>query len=336
MTETMEIPLTRGQVAIIDVEDWHLIKDYKWSATWCHGKKGYYATTNIPDGKGKYKNTGMHRLILGAKKGEVVDHINGHGLNNTRDNLRIVTTRENNINKKLYSHNTSGIAGITLDKECNKWRVRINTEEKRITVGRFDNFQDAVYARKKAEEKYYGDLVRKTEPIEEKYVPPVQRDTTPVLWYLLGYGEVYAIPLTKGRYSIVDIEDYEKVANYTWWFSSPGYAKGHVGGSDVWLHRFIMNPADGLVVDHINGDKSDNRRCNLRCATQQQNTWNNHVKVGISPHKNIRKVNCHFEVSMRLYGAVTWIGSFPTLEEALEARNAAYREHREEFARYDD
>ena len=336
MAETMEIPLTRGQVAIVDAEDFEWLSQYKWFADWDQRKKGYYAVTKIHIGNGKYKNTSMHRLIMDAKKGEIVDHINGHGLNNTRENLRIVTARENAINQKLCINNTSGKMGVTFDKECNKWRVRIHIEGKRITIGRFDNFQDAVAAREMAEREHYGEFVRKTEPIEEKYVHPAQRDTAPVLWYLLGYGEVYTIPLTKGYCSIVDVEDYEKVAKYVWWFSEPGYAKGYVDGNEVWLHRFIMNPAEGLIVDHINGDKSDDRRCNLRCITQQQNTWNNHAKIGNRPHKNIRKVNYHFEVSMQIDGVLTWCGSFPTIEEALVARNAAYREHRGEFARYED
>ena len=338
MEETMEIPLTRGQVAIIDVEDWYLIKDYKWFAYWCPSKKGYYAMTHIPDGKGSYSNTGMHRLIMDAKKGEIVDHINGHGLNNTRNNLRIVTARENAINQKLRINNTSGKMGVTFDKERNNWRVRIHIEGKRITIGRFDNFQDAVAARKAAEDEYYGEFARRTEPVIEEYVaPPEKRDISLLLWYLIGYGEVYIVPLTQNQYSIIDLESYHKIADVCWAFGSGGYAIGYVDGAHILMQRHLTNPSEGQVVDHINGDKIDNRISNLRCVTPQQNSWNSRAKnYAISERKGVHMTNSgSFEVRLRINGKPTYIGRYPTLEEAIEVRNAAYRKYHGDFARYD-
>ena len=336
MKETMEIPLTRGQVAIVDADDFEWLSQYKWHAHWDEHMQGYYAACSKSVAK-KLGTTRMHRAIMKAKPGEIVDHIDGDGINNSKSNLRIATIRENAKNRKVSSSNTTTVTGVYFDNKSKKWVVKIQVDKKLITVGYFYDFNDAVEARKKAEEKYYGEFARSKTAAKRNYVAPTEkRDKSPSLWYMFGYGEVYCVPLTQDKYSIIDICDYEYVKNLFWLFASPGYARTNTPDGDLLLHRAIMKAPSDKVVDHINGDRLDNRRCNLRLASAAENSWNNHTKRGSSPHKNIRKVNCRFEVSMKLYGTVTWIGSFPTLEEALEARNAAYREHRGEFARYED
>ena len=337
MKETMEIPLTRGQVAIIDAEDWHLVKDYKWCAQWSQSKKGYYATSSKRTASGRYKTVWMHRLIMKAKGEVVVDHIDGHGLNNVKDNLRMVGHRENAINRRLRSDSTSKVPGVSFDKESKKWKVHIVINKKQVTIGRFKDYDDAVAARKAAEDEHYGEFARRTEPVPEEYVaPPERRDHSPALWYMFGYGEVYCVPLTKDKYAMIDVCDYDKVKDYKWFVTAQGYAGTNINGNGVLLHRHIMNPNDGEQVDHINGDPIDNRSSNLRCVTPQQNSWNTRAKcTSSSGHKGVWKINSRWEVSMHIEGKKTYLGRFSTLEEALEVRNAAYREHHGDFARYD-
>lgn len=334
MKETMEIPLTQGQVAIIDAEDWPIVKDYNWCALWDGQRKGYYAGSRCVQ-NGKVTTIRMHRLIMNAKKGQIVDHIDGHGINNIKANLRFATFRENALNRRVQKHNTSGVPGVTFDKIQQSWRVRISHYGKRITIGRFKNFEDAVLARNKAVDVYYGEFARRSETVIEKRIDPVRRDTQLVLWHLIGYGDVYVVPLTQDKYSIVDISDYDVVSPYTWWFISNGYAVGSVNGKEILLHRHLAKPQGDLIVDHINGVRLDNIRSNLRCVTPLQNSWN---KPGWKPnhgHKCIYPQNGNWAVYLTIHGRRVGFGAYATIEEALEARNAAYEKHRGEYAHYD-
>lgn len=91
------------------------------------------------------------------------------------------------------------------------------------------------------------------------------------------------IPLTKGRITIIDKEDLERVSLHKWHLTTGDnkrfYAKTSlwINGKtkDIKLHRFILNLSDRFpLVDHINGDGLDNRKLNLRIATKNQNTQN--------------------------------------------------------------
>ncbi|AHI60592.1 HNH endonuclease [Escherichia phage vB_EcoS_AHP42] len=111
-------------------------------------------------------NTAMsrHRIVLTMFNGEIpegmeIDHID-HDVDNDRiENLRMVTRRQNNQNKKLDERNTSGHVGVSWNKKTNKWRAMIGIKDndgKRKTVYVYygDSFDDAVLARKKAEAEY--------------------------------------------------------------------------------------------------------------------------------------------------------------------------------------
>jgi len=103
--------------------------------------------------------------------------------------------------------------------------------------------------------------------------------------------EVRYIPLTQGKFAIVDAADYERVSQYKWHLSRQGsnlYAHRKPRGHTVPMHRFIMNPPKGMVVDHIDGNGLNNRRCNLRICTQRQNVHNSRPSGEASAYKGVR------------------------------------------------
>ena len=130
-----------------DLEDYDKIKDYSWSVS----KNGYVVAYINKDNPMCL----LHRLIVQTDK--FVDHINHDKLNNRKFNLREATPSQNGMNKELLSRNTSSVTGVDWLPSIKKWRVRINVNGKEIHLGVFDKFEDAVKARKEAEEKYFGE-----------------------------------------------------------------------------------------------------------------------------------------------------------------------------------
>ena len=94
---------------------------------------------------------------MNAPKGTDVDHIYHKLYDNRKSQLRIVTHSNNIKNQKLNKHNTSGVTGVSYSKKNNNWESYINTNRQRIHLGHYKNFDDAVKARKNAEQKYFGE-----------------------------------------------------------------------------------------------------------------------------------------------------------------------------------
>ena len=105
------------------------------------------------------KSESIHRLIwllaYGRWPTNDIDHINRIKTDNRIVNLREVTHAQNSQNRLKNVNNTSGYSGVCWQKSRNKWHVKIGVQGKRIHVGRFDNLEDAVAARKAAEQKYF-------------------------------------------------------------------------------------------------------------------------------------------------------------------------------------
>lgn len=79
----------------------------------------------------------------------------------------------------------------------------------------------------------------------------------------------------KGVEFIIDDEDFTLVSKYTWHLNHKGYVRSEIRGKQVMLHRVVMNVTDPqLQVDHIKGNKLDNRKSQLRICTNQQNQFN--------------------------------------------------------------
>ena len=153
-----EIELTQGKVALVHDMDYKWLNYNKWYA-FLNGRNWYAGRRGGCVG-GKRHNILMHREIMGLEHGDgfEIDHINRDGLDNRRENLRIVSRTTNQRNHRLLVTNKSGYNGVHLDNNTNKWRAQIWFDGSSIKLGSFSDIQGAVVARKQAEMEYWGEV----------------------------------------------------------------------------------------------------------------------------------------------------------------------------------
>lgn len=137
------------------------------------------------------------------------------------------------------------------------------------------------------------------------------------------------VQLSRGGYALVDPEDYHEVSQYRWYSAevSPGmiYAMATVEGKSVYMHRLIMQPPKGMIVDHINGDRMDNRRSNLRICTWTQNNANTkRPRKNKSGYVGVRRTPSNkWEAAVQVDKKTKHLGTFDTAEDAARARDKA-------------
>ena len=133
-----QIPLTQGQFAIVDDEDFEWLNRHKWYAHWSRTAKSYYAVRSSKRINGKQYNISMAREILGLKHGDKrqADHINHNTLNNRRLNLRIVTHQRNQWNYKSPR-------GYIWHKTKKMYQTQIQVNGKIIHLGYFQLPEEA-------------------------------------------------------------------------------------------------------------------------------------------------------------------------------------------------
>jgi len=115
-----------------------------------------YVKTWVYIGNKKNKVMYFHRILINAKNGEMVDHINGNGLDNRRNNLRIVNASQNGMNKKSKL-GVSGFTGVTFCKCTNRWRAWIEAYGYKLCMGRYKTKEEAAEARHFAEAFLHGE-----------------------------------------------------------------------------------------------------------------------------------------------------------------------------------
>lgn len=139
----MLIELTQGQVAKVDDEDYEEINNHIWYAWWSEDTKSFYAVRN--EGKrGSRTSIKMAREIMNAPPNLLVDHINGDTLDNRKENLRIVTRRQNAQN--IHKRKSSKYPGVHWDAVNAKWCAKLKVGDKHIWLGRHSIESDAYNA----------------------------------------------------------------------------------------------------------------------------------------------------------------------------------------------
>ncbi len=146
-----EIQLTQGKIAFVDDEDFERISKFKWHAAKNHNT--FYAQRGSWDKK-KRKQTAikMESEIMGKLPlGLMYDHRDGNGLNVQKENLRVVTCRQNGQNR--HQQKTSRYPGVHWKKRNEKWCAQISVEGKVKHIGLFDSeylafsaYQEAAYS----------------------------------------------------------------------------------------------------------------------------------------------------------------------------------------------
>jgi hypothetical protein len=140
------IPLTQGQVALVDDEDVERLSQFKWYALWSPNIGSYYARHQLNPVNGKREMLWMHRFIMGARTGEHIDHRNHDTLDNQKSNLRLVLREENQRNRGKPKHNTSGYKGVTLRARVNRWEASIKIYGRTQYLGNHVTPEDAARA----------------------------------------------------------------------------------------------------------------------------------------------------------------------------------------------
>lgn len=130
--------------------------------------------------------------------------------------------------------------------------------------------------------------------------------------------------IVTGKVVIFDDEDAELVNRHSWFLNTHGYActalrvaPGKKGRRTIGMHRLILGDPDSKHVDHINRNKLDNRRTNLRPCSISENNRN----IGIRPNKaskyrGVSRLRNRWQVMLRINGELQWFGSYATEEEA--------------------
>lgn len=144
--------------------------------------------------------------------------------------------------------------------------------------------------------------------------------------------EYKLIALTKGKFAKVDNEDFDKLNNVSWTLTKKGYCMNFYLGK---MHRFLINCPEDMVVDHINRDKLDNRKSNLRICTNKENARNRNIKSG---HTSKYKGVYWSEKSKKWRASITSdekrfnLGMFEDEEEAARCYDLKAKELHKEFA----
>lgn len=110
----IEIPLSQGKIALIDDEDFKLVAKYTWCANF--DRKNWYAVN------AKYRLR-MHRIIMKAKPGQIIDHKDLNTLNNQKHNLRLCTHSQNNSNRKAKKNGSSKYLGVCVAYQKTEGRI---------------------------------------------------------------------------------------------------------------------------------------------------------------------------------------------------------------------
>jgi hypothetical protein len=153
---TKEIPLTQGQVAIVD--DWRYdeLNQYKWHAAWDSKTRSFYARRNSFTLLGNPTTISMHAVVARTPKGFDTDHANRKTLDNREENLRVCTCAQNSANQIKRSNNTSGYKGIRAHGKG--WQAKIVLNGIYYYLGTYPTREEAAKAYDNAATELHGEF----------------------------------------------------------------------------------------------------------------------------------------------------------------------------------
>ncbi len=149
-----EIELSKGKVAIVDDEDYEYLSQWKWSlSSKGKGRKNLYAVR-----ANKKSIISMHRQIMKFPENFFIDHINGDGLDNQKDNLRLCNNQENSSNQKKHSNNKNGYKGVYTSNRSKKFMAKVFYKGVSFYLGTFATKEDAAIAYDKKALEIFGEF----------------------------------------------------------------------------------------------------------------------------------------------------------------------------------
>lgn len=154
-TAMKTIQLTKGQVAIVDDDNFEILNQHKWFAN--SDKRNMYAARNINLENGKQKIVKMHRVIMNVADPKIIcDHINRNTLDNRKENLRTCSIAENGRNRKNMKNSLSKYKGVCWHKY--HWEARITFNKKIMYLGGFKTEIEAALAYNKKSIELHGEF----------------------------------------------------------------------------------------------------------------------------------------------------------------------------------
>ena len=151
-----EIKLNKGFVAIVDADDYERVSRYKWRVMTADRRRTQYARCKIYG-----QAVLLHRFIMQARPGQIMDHINRDGLDNRKANLRFVTRSQNavNVDKRRSANATSSYKGVYWDKSKRKWTSRLMVNGKAL-FRRLPTEEEAARAYDEMAREHYGEYAQ--------------------------------------------------------------------------------------------------------------------------------------------------------------------------------
>lgn len=155
-----QISLTRNKITLVDDEDFETLNKFKWYLTATNDGNEYAYSYGASRKRSNHDCISMHRFLMQSEM--YVDHKNGNGLDNRRENLRLSTPTQNNGNQKLQRINTSGYKGVSRSIPGSKkpWRASIKANGIYHWLGTYDTAEQAHQAYMAAAENLFGEFAR--------------------------------------------------------------------------------------------------------------------------------------------------------------------------------